>query len=114
MIEGSQIDWGGHSNQTEYIATETADFDLAIGKVLDWAVNDKNTLVVVTADHETGGFALKGGSYENKTVEGGFVTNKHTGCLIPVFAYGPGSEQFSGIYDNTEIYHKIKSLLESR
>lgn len=107
MIEGSQIDWGGHSNDTQYIVDEMIDFDNAIGKVLDFAAADGNTLVIITADHETGGFSIVGGDMQTGRVEGKFTTGNHTGVMIPVFAYGPGAEQFSGIYQNTEIYHKM-------
>ncbi len=107
MIEGSQIDWGGHSNDTRYIVDEMIDFDNAIGKVLDFAAADGNTLVIITADHETGGFSIVGGDMKTGMVEGKFTTGNHTGVMIPVFAYGPGAEQFSGIYQNTEIYHKM-------
>ena len=110
MAEGSQIDWGGHDNNFEYIIEEMKDFDKTLGVALDFAEKDGNTLVVVTADHETGGFALSsGGSPDELT--GTFSTGSHTADLIPVFAFGPGAEAFSGIYDNTEIFDKIKQLL---
>jgi alkaline phosphatase len=107
MVEGSQIDWGGHSNNTQYIVEEMIDFDKAIGKVLEFAKNDGNTLVIITADHETGGFTINKGSTETGVVEGKFTTGSHTGVMIPVFAYGPGSEAFAGIYENNEIFHKM-------
>ncbi len=107
MIEGSQIDWGGHDNNTQYIVDEMIDFDNAIGKVLDFAAADGNTLVIITADHETGGFSIVGGDMKTGAVEGKFTTGGHTGVMIPVFAYGPGSEKFSGIYQNTDIYKKM-------
>ncbi len=107
MIEGSQIDWGGHGNDTQYIIDEMVDFDNAIGKVLDFAAQDRNTLVIITADHETGGFSINKGDMKAGTVEGKFTTGSHTGVMIPVFAYGPGAEQFSGIYQNTDIFHKM-------
>ena len=110
MIEGSQIDWGGHANNTEYIVSEVLDFDKAIGKVLQFAKADEETLVIVTADHETGGFAINPGS-KHGTVVGGFTSDYHTAALIPVFAFGPGSELFRGIYENTAINHKMKALL---
>ena len=117
MIEGSQIDWGGHAGNTDYIISEMIDFDKAIGKVLDFAKRDANTLVIVTADHETGGFAVLKGSKFGK-INGGFAdpydekkkSRYHTGAMIPVFAYGPGAEQFSGIYENTAIFIKMKAL----
>ncbi len=112
MVEGSQIDWGGHANDAEYLTTELLDFDKVIGLVLDFAERDGNTLVIVTADHETGGFALsstpmeEGWSDYNK-VTGTFSTGGHTTTLIPVFAFGPGASRFNGIYENTEIFHKM-------
>ena len=116
MVEGSQIDWGGHANDADYLISELIDFDDAIGKALDFAEKDGNTLVIVTADHETGGFTLAstpkktedGKSYSDYSeITGAFSTNGHSATLIPVFAYGPGAEAFSGIYENTEIFHKI-------
>ncbi len=109
MIEGSQIDWGGHDNDSEYIISEMIDFDNAIGAVMDFAEEDGETLVIVTADHETGGYAINKGSTRD-TIIGRFTTGDHTAQLIPVFAYGPGAELFSGIYENTAIYYKMKTL----
>jgi alkaline phosphatase len=111
LVEGSQIDWGGHDNHTAYIVTEMLDFDRTIGEVLKFASQNGETLVVVTADHETGGFSINGGSLETGLVEGKFTTGSHTGVMVPVFAYGPGAEQFSGILENTDIFQKIKKLM---
>jgi alkaline phosphatase len=107
MIEGAQIDWGGHANNTDYIVREMIDFDTAIGAVLDFAEANGETLVIITADHEAGGFSILPGSTREKLI-GGFTTDKHTATLIPVFAFGPGAELFSGIYENTEIYQKMR------
>lgn len=107
MVEGSQIDWGGHGNDLNYITSEMIDFDKAIGAALDFAEKDGNTLVIVTADHETGGLALTGGSMQDGKVEGKFTTSGHTGIMIPVFAYGPGAEVFGGIYENNSIFDKM-------
>lgn len=106
MVEGSQIDWGGHDNAPEYLMTEVEDFNKTLGRVLDFARADGNTLVVVTADHETGGFALSSGDDYN-SLNGTFSTGGHTATLIPVYAFGPGAEAFTGIYQNTAIYDKI-------
>jgi len=119
MSEGSQIDWAGHDNDAPYLISELIDFDELIGAVLDFAAEDGETLVVVTSDHETGGFTLSGAPY--RTNEGKiydsynkldprFSTGGHSATLIPVFAYGPGAAQFSGVYDNTDIFHKIIEL----
>jgi alkaline phosphatase len=107
MIEGSQIDWGGHGNDTQYIVNEMIDFDNAIGKVLDFAQKEGNTLVIVTADHETGGFSIVDGDMKTGKVEGKFTTDHHTGVMIPVYAFGPGAEKFAGIYENASIFHKM-------
>ncbi|QIA09977.1 alkaline phosphatase [Draconibacterium halophilum] len=114
MVEGSQIDWGGHAGSTIYIVEDMLDFDKTIGKVLEFASKDGKTLVVVTADHETGGLALTGGEIKTGKVKGEYSTGGHTGVMVPVFAYGPGAEEFEGIYENTVIYDKIKSLLISQ
>ncbi len=110
MIEASQIDWGGHGNHTEYIIFEMLDFDKAIGEVLAFAENNGNTLVVITADHETGGLTLIGGDLKTGEVKANFGTTGHTGVLVPVYAFGPGAEEFTGIYENTEIFEKFLKL----
>ncbi len=110
MIEGSQIDWGGHANDTQYIVNEVLDFDKAIGAAFDFADKDGNTLVIVTADHETGGFSING--LKDGAIEGKFTTGGHTGVMIPVYAYGKGAELFSGIYFNNDIFHKMKKAFD--
>ena len=111
MIEGSQIDWGGHANNTIYIVNETLDFDRAVGKALEFAARDGETLIIVTADHETGGLALADGDMNTGMVKGAFTTGGHTAIMVPVFAYGPGADQFTGIMDNTDIPKRIMKLL---
>ncbi|WP_321287329.1 alkaline phosphatase [uncultured Sunxiuqinia sp.] len=112
MVEGSQIDWGGHQNNTIYITEEMLDFDQSIGKALEFAASNKETLIIVTADHETGGFAINGGDIENKIVKGGFATGHHSAVMVPVFAFGPGAENFTGILENTEIANRMMKLLD--
>ncbi len=116
MVEGSQIDWGGHANDSDYLVSELIDFDNTIGKALDFAERDGNTLVIVTADHETGGFTLASTTKKNSEgkeysdyaeITGTFSTGGHSATLIPVFAYGPGAEEFIGVYQNNDIFHKI-------
>lgn len=111
MIEGSQIDWGGHANNTIYVVNEMLDFDQTIGKALEFAANDRETLIIVTADHETGGMALTGGDMKTGMVKGAFPTGDHTAVMVPVFAYGPGAENFTGIMENTDIAKKIMKLM---
>jgi alkaline phosphatase len=112
MIEGSQIDWGCHNNDPARVVGEMLDFDQTLGVVLEFAIREGNTLIVVTADHETGGVALEGGSITDGTVQMDFTSGDHTGVMAPVFAAGPKAELFRGIYENTEIFHKMKQALE--
>jgi alkaline phosphatase len=107
MVEGSQIDWGGHDNNLNYVVQETIDFDKVIGEVLEFAAKDGETLVIITADHETGGLTLVGGNIKEGKVEGAFSTGGHTGVIVPVYAYGCQADKFSGIYENTDIFHKM-------
>jgi alkaline phosphatase len=111
VIEGGQIDWGGHNKDSEYIIQEMLDFDKAIAKALAFAEKDGETLVVVTADHETGGYSINGGDLKTGEVTGLFTSDYHTATMVPVFAYGPGAESFAGVYDNTEIFYKFKFLM---
>ncbi|HNW49510.1 MAG TPA: alkaline phosphatase [Prolixibacteraceae bacterium] len=111
MVEGSQIDMGGHQNDVQYIVEEMLDFDQSIGEALKFASANKETLIIVTADHETGGLALLGGNEKDGQVKAGFATGNHSGVLVPVFAYGPGANQFTGIMKNTDIFKKIYALL---
>ncbi|RMB57097.1 alkaline phosphatase [Dokdonia sinensis] len=111
MVEGSQVDWGGHNNDADYLISELIDFDTVIGQVLDFAGKDGNTLVIVTADHETGGFTLAADDGDYNKIKPTFSTGGHSATMVPVFAYGPGASEFSGVYENTEIYHKMRMLL---
>lgn len=110
MVEGSQIDWGGHNNDFNYMATELVDFDKAVRAALEFAKKDGNTLVIVTADHETGGLSLNGGSLKDKQVSATFAHTHHTGVMVPIFAYGPGSELFQGTMENTDVFKKMEDL----
>ena len=107
MVEGSQIDWGGHDNDIDYVITELVDFDKAIAKALEFAEKDGETLVVVTADHETGGLTLTDGDMKTRTIKAEFSTGDHSAVMVPVFAYGPGAEKFMGIYQNTDVFNKM-------
>lgn len=111
MIEGSQLDDYGHFNQLDLLMKETLDFDQTVGEVMKWAAKDGETLVVVTADHETGGLTLVNGSKDEGRVECCFSTKDHSGAMVPVYAFGPGAENFTGIFENTDVFKKIKKLM---
>lgn len=110
MVEGAQIDWGGHANNGQYLVAEMQDFEIAIAAALAFTRRHPGTLLLVTADHEAGGCAIQPESTWQE-LKFGFTTTGHTGTLIPVFAFGTGAELFSGIYENTAIYGKIRALM---
>lgn len=112
MIEGSQIDWACHNNDSAYLVAEMADFEDMLNAVLDFAKQDGSTLVVVTADHETSGLSLLDGNIANRQNRFTWATGNHSGLMVPVFAYGPGAERFSGIHQNTDFYGIILDLLK--
>ena len=107
MVEGSQIDFACHANDSTWMMDEMMDFDYAVKVALDYAKEKGNTLVVVTADHETGGLSLPdpNGKYTNVTFN--YSTHSHTCLPVMVFAYGPGAEQFTGWMQNRDLKAKI-------
>ena len=107
MVEGSQIDFACHTNDSANLVDEMRDFNDAIEVALDFAEKDGNTLVVVTADHETGGLTIIDPQGKYTRTDFKFSTGSHSAVFVPVFSYGPGAEKFSGIMDNTEIISKI-------
>ncbi len=111
MVEGSQIDWAGHQNNSQQLVVEMVDFDSAVGEAVDFAARHPETLVIVTADHETGGYAINGGSLETKSVVGAFTATHHTGAMVPLFALGPGAERFGGIHSNSEVGKMLLELV---
>lgn len=112
MAEGAQIDHGGHVNDLPYVVTELHDFDKAVAAALQFADQNKETLVLITADHETGGLTLLDAAAEKGMVTGSFSTNDHTNIMVPVFAYGPGSTAFTGTYSNHELFHRILKVMD--
>lgn len=110
LIEGAQIDWSGHARNGTELLSEMKDFEKAVSAVIEYIKDDPETLLIVTADHETGGLTLAPTSKLNDvSIE--FASNAHTPQMVPVFAMGPGASYFSGVYDNTDIYKKLRLLL---
>ena len=111
MIEGSQLDDYGHFNDLPTLMEETHDFDRTVGDILRWAAKDGETLVIVTADHETGAPTLHDGDIATGRIECKFATDSHSGVMVPIYAFGPGSQNFCGVMENTDIPRKISALL---
>lgn len=111
MAEGAQIDYGGHARDLNYVVTEALDFDLAVGEALRYADQNGETLVVVTADHETGALSLLDADVKTGSIQASFASNDHSAMMVPVMAYGPGAQNFLGYYQNTELFKKIAQIL---
>ena len=110
MVEGAKIDYAGHSRCLPGSVIEMLSFDLAVAEALKFADENGQTLVVVTADHETGGLVLLDGDEQSGRIMGVYTTDDHTPAMLPVFAYGPGADRFCGTYLNTEIARRIREL----
>ncbi len=115
MVEGSQPDWRAHDNESlGAIVAEMLDLDRAIGVALEYQARHPETLIVVTADHETGGLAIQRAGPSDTTVHAQhmgdasglvarYTTGGHTAQMVPLFASGPGAERFGGIKTNWRI-----------
>jgi alkaline phosphatase len=104
MVEGGLIDWACHANDLPRTISETIEFDNTVQEVLDWAQGRTDTLIIVTADHETGGLSVvaNNGADEYPTVT--WSTGGHTGANVPVYAGGPNAELILGAMDNTDFF----------
>jgi alkaline phosphatase len=114
MIEGGNIDYACHDNELNRMLHEMADFDGAVAEALNfYETHPENTLVIVTADHDTGGLQIDPAN-PNRVK---WSTKYHTGANVPLFATGKKSEEFrgaSGLIDNTDIAKKLFDMIENR
>ena len=101
------MDWASHANDEEWLAYEMQDMYDMLEKLLKKVREDKNTLLIVTSDHECSYLSLKG----KRTPRLVFGNKVHSSQMVPVFATGPGAEEFLGIYENTAIFDKMRMLL---
>lgn len=111
MVEGARIDKSSHGNDFPSTVKEVLDFDQAVEAAIRFAEKDGNTLVIISADHETGALSLRGGDPAKGNVRGSFSSGAHTGIPVPLFAYGPGSQHFMGVQENSDVSNKIAELL---
>ncbi|MEN6519524.1 MAG: alkaline phosphatase [Armatimonadota bacterium] len=108
MVEGGQIDSFAHANDFENAVRQVIEFDRAVAAGLDYARKHSDTLVIVTADHETGGLTLLTNS--EGQLQPSWSSKGHTGVTVPIYAFGPGSEKFAGLIDNTDIPKRMAEL----
>lgn len=114
MIESAIIDGYGHNNDSEGMVVEMREFDCTLRQLVEYVDLHPETLLVVTADHETGGTGVDYNSLDAndpKPVRLSFSTHGHTGTLVPIFAYGAGAEAFAGVMKNIDIPVKIEELM---
>jgi alkaline phosphatase len=113
MVEGARVDAGGHANDLALCIDEYLSFDRVAGKALQFADADGRTLVIVTSDHETGGLIPIDGDYAAGYLLADFATVDHTGAPVPLLAYGPGAQHFTGFLQNSDLFARIAKLLHA-
>jgi len=113
MVEGSQIDWAGHDHKSEYLMSELDDFAEAVEYAYQFTKDEGNTLLLVTADHETGGLSITGGKQNGEEIKFSFNTKGHTAEMVGIFAYGIKEEIFGGVYENNIIGKKLINLFDT-
>ena len=119
MVESGSIDWACHGNKALESDGEVMELHKTVQRTVEF-LRKKNllhkTLIVVTADHETGGMGLNGPYKKillpDDTPEIGWTSTNHTAANVLVWAIGPGSALFSGKHDNTSIHHNMVSLMK--
>lgn len=118
MVEGSQIDLAGHANDVEWMQAEMRDFDRAVEVAMDYADRTPGVLVVVTADHETGGLSIPGQEADftraHSEIGYNFSTRNHSATMVPVYLYGAGADRIGGVMENSELARRIMELLDLR
>lgn len=116
MVEGSQIDGAGHANKADYLLAEMRDFEQVVRVAFDFADTHEGTLVVVVADHETGGLSMPSGKSDFTLSESGidyrFGTGSHTAIRVPAYFYGAGADRFQAMMENTELAEQLMSVMQ--
>ena len=113
MVEGGKIDWACHDNHLPKAIGEVLEFERAVRVVLNWAKDREDTLIVVTADHETGGLKVdkNNGVWNYPAVR--WSTKGHSAAKVPVYASGQYAQRFVGPMDNTDIHKFILEAVKS-
>ncbi len=111
LVECEITDEFGHFNDIEEVMNGIRELNDAVAAVLEVTKGDGETLVVVTADHDTGTLAVVEGDYEEGRATVRWATGDHSTQWLPLFAFGPGAERFTGVLDNTEVGQLIAQAL---
>lgn len=107
MVEGGRIDHAAHANDIARCIGETLEFANAVQEAVDWARGRADTLILVTADHETGGLEVTGNNGPGVLPDVSWATTEHTLRRVPVYAWGAKAEAVSGTMDNTDVFEII-------
>lgn len=111
LVESELIDEAAHDNDISRVMAGMRELDEAVATALELSAYRGDTLVVVAADHDTGGLSLVDGDYTAGRAIARWAHDYHTSNFVPVFAFGPGARSFSGVFDNTAFGPKIATLL---
>ena len=105
MYEEAYIDKHCHNNDADTTFEAIMRFNQAIGRFMEYAFYNPDTMVIITADHETGGLAINDGVCT-------YSSEDHTSTDVKIFAYGVGAEVFNGVtVENTQIAKTIAAFM---
>jgi alkaline phosphatase len=111
LVENEETDTQAHGNAPlSVLAAEMRAFDEAVGAGLRYQARHPETLIVVVADHETGGLSL---THERDSLRLSYHTKDHSAELVPLFARGPGAERFGGLLTNAEVGQRLKAAVRA-
>jgi alkaline phosphatase len=125
MVEGGQIDWASHQNNAQDVISDTLELDEAVLAAMAHPAVASGTLVIATADHETGGMSTDLASSRLAHEDGplfmpdgtpfyvNWTSGSHTDADVPTTAWGRWSFLLSGSYENTHIHDVMRTALES-
>ncbi len=114
MVESEETDEAGHNHDLGRLVDGVRELDAAVEVGLEFAAQRPGTLVLVTADHDTGGVGVVGGGPSSGELDVAWATTGHTGQWVPVFAFGAGAGRFAGVHDNSALSRILGKLLDLR
>ncbi|MFH1613753.1 MAG: alkaline phosphatase [Planctomycetota bacterium] len=104
MVEGGRIDHAGHNNDILRNIHETLEFDRTVARAVNWARDRKDTLVLVTADHETGGLKVLKNNGKDTPPQVSWSTKEHTDTMVGLYGWGVNAKLLKHAKDNTDIF----------
>lgn len=111
VIEEAHIDQSAHDNDFKLMVKHQLQMDEIVKYFKKYVEDNPNTLVIITADHETGGIIITDDLTKDKLSDKSFTTKDHVGNDVPLTAFGKNSELFFKNMDNTDIYKILKNII---